>query len=161
MAEVEHMRELPRLLDRDDPPPLARLRWYWRYVHRWRKCLFHLWRREIPSKLDDTAIAPAVDDLIALALLLDYFRRSGFTGLPTILAGSKRYAKWASRWADWRRSSVAQARESIEYCCCGALDKRPWESSSPNLGWTERSFDLNTGQCVPSCEGINCKDTER
>lgn len=84
MLEVEQRTTLPRLLDLDNPPSVTQRRRYWRYVHRWRRRLFHLWRKDIPGEADGLEIARGVDDLLAIVLLLDYFRRSGHADLPPI-----------------------------------------------------------------------------
>jgi hypothetical protein len=84
MLEVEQRTKLPRLLDLDRSPSIARRRRYWRYVHRWRKRLSYLWRQDVAGESDGVEIARGVDDLLAVALLLDYFRRAGHADLPTI-----------------------------------------------------------------------------
>jgi hypothetical protein len=84
MLEVERHAILPRLLDLEGTPPVTRRRRYWRYVHRLRKRLFYLWRQEVPDESDGLEVARGVDDLFAIALLLDYLRRSGRARLPQI-----------------------------------------------------------------------------
>lgn len=84
MLEVGQRAKLPRLLDLDGTPPVTRRRRYWRYVHRWRRRLFYLWRQSVPDESDGLEVARGVDDLLAIALLLDYFRRSGCADLPQI-----------------------------------------------------------------------------
>ena len=81
MLEVEQHTMLPRLLDLEGTPSVIQRRRYWRYVHRWRRRLFYLWRRSVPDELE---VARGVDDLLAIALLLNYFRRSGHADLPQI-----------------------------------------------------------------------------
>ena len=80
-AAPEH---LPRLLDLDDPPSLRRQRSYWKYLHRWRNYLFHVWRRDNAQELADPTIAEGVDDVIGVALLVEYLRRTGSSDLPTV-----------------------------------------------------------------------------
>jgi hypothetical protein len=84
MLEVEQHTMLPRLLDLESTPSVTRRRRYWRYVHRWRRRLFYLWRQEVSDESDGLEVARGVDDLLAIALLLDYFRRSGRADLPQI-----------------------------------------------------------------------------
>ena len=84
MLEVEQHTKLPRLLDLDDSPSVTRRRRYWRYVHRWRRRLSYLWRQDVPGESDGVEIARGVDDLLAIAPLLDYFRRSGHADLPPV-----------------------------------------------------------------------------
>lgn len=84
MARAEQTRELPRLLGLDDPPPLARLRWSWRYVHRWRRRLYHLWQSGASEELDNAGVARAVDELTAVFFLVEHLRREGCPGLPLI-----------------------------------------------------------------------------
>lgn len=84
MMELDQHEVLPRLLDLDPPPPLSRQRWYWRYVHRWRKRLFHVWQRDNCKCIDDAVIGQAVDEIIGVALLIEHFRRSGCVDLPTL-----------------------------------------------------------------------------
>ena len=84
MLEVEQYMKLPRLLDLDDSPSVTRRRRYWRYVHRWRRRLSYLWRQDVPGESDGAKIARGVDDLLAITLLLDYFRRSGHADFPSI-----------------------------------------------------------------------------
>jgi len=84
MPEVEQHEKLPRLLDLDVTPSVTRRRRYWRYVHRWRRRLFYLWRQSVPDESDGLEIARGVDDLLAIALLPDYLRRSGRADLPQI-----------------------------------------------------------------------------
>ena len=84
MLDIQQRSKLPRLLDMDDAPSVARRRRYWRYVHRWRRRLCYLWRQDASGESDGVEIARGVDDLPAIALLLDYFRRSGYADLPSI-----------------------------------------------------------------------------
>ncbi|MFC1596330.1 Eco57I restriction-modification methylase domain-containing protein [Planctomycetota bacterium] len=84
MLEVERQTKLPRLLDLEGTPSASQRRWYWRYVHRWRRRLFYLWRQDVPDESDGLEVARGVDDLLAIALLLDYSRRSGTADLPQI-----------------------------------------------------------------------------
>ncbi len=84
MLEIEQHTKLPRLLDLDDSPSVTRRRRYWRYVHRWRRRLSYLWRQDVPGESDGVEIARGVDDLLAITLLLDYFRRSGYADMPPI-----------------------------------------------------------------------------
>ena len=93
MLEVEQHMKLPRLLDLDDSPSVTRRRRYWRYVHRWRRRLSHLWRQDVPGESDSVEIARGVDDLLAITLLLDYFRRSGHADLPSISALHQRSSR--------------------------------------------------------------------
>ena len=84
MAGVAQSRKLPRLLDLDESPPLIRLRRYWRYIHRWRRRLYHLWRGQASGELDDAAVARAVDDLMAIFFLVEHLRRKGCHSAPAI-----------------------------------------------------------------------------
>ncbi len=84
MLEIAQHTKLPRLLDLDDSPSATRRRRYWRYVHRWRRRLSYLWRQDVPGESDWAEIARGVDDLLAIALLLDYFRRTGHADFPPI-----------------------------------------------------------------------------
>jgi len=84
LAEAKPVTELPRLLDLDNPPPPARVRWYWRYIQRWRRRLFHLWREQTRGQADGAAIARAVDDLLAVFFLMAHLRRRGQHGVPAI-----------------------------------------------------------------------------
>jgi len=84
MFEVAQHVELPRSLDLDGTPSAARRRRYWRYVHCWRRRLFHRWRQSAPDESDGLEVARGVDDLLAIAVLLDYLRRSGRADLPQI-----------------------------------------------------------------------------
>ena len=78
MSGIERLTKLPRLLNLDKSPSMARRRWYWRYVNRWRRRLFYLWRQEVAGESDRAEIARSVDDLMTVALLLDYVRRSSW-----------------------------------------------------------------------------------
>ena len=84
MLQVEQHTKLPHLLDLYDSPSVTRRRRYWRYVHRWRRRLSHLWRQECPGESDGAEIARGVDDLLAITLLLDYLRRSEHAELPSV-----------------------------------------------------------------------------
>ena len=84
MLEVEQHTRLPHLLDLEGTPSVTRRRRYWRYVHRWRRRLFYLWRQNVPDESDGLEVARGVDDLLAIALLLDYFRRSERADLPQV-----------------------------------------------------------------------------
>ena len=84
MLEIAQRSQLPRLLDLDDPPPVTRRRRYWRYMHRWRRRLFYLWRQDEPGESDGVKIARSVDDLLTVTLLMDYFRRTGHAEFPSI-----------------------------------------------------------------------------
>ncbi len=84
LLKIEQHTKLPRLLDLDDSPSATRRRRYWRYVHRWRRRLFYLWRQDVPGESDGAEIARGVDDLLAISLMLDYFRRSGRADMPPI-----------------------------------------------------------------------------
>ena len=84
MLEITQYSKLPRLLDLDDLPSATRRRQYWRYVHRWRRRLYYLWRQDVPKELNKAEIARGVDDLLAISLLLDYFRRMGRTNFSFI-----------------------------------------------------------------------------
>jgi len=85
MLEVERHTKLSRLLDLDGTPSVTRRRRYWRYVHRWRRRLYYLWRQSVPGESIGLEVEHSVDDLLAVALLQDYLRRSGRVDLPQIL----------------------------------------------------------------------------
>jgi hypothetical protein len=80
LAEARPVKELPRLLDLDSPPPPARARWCWRCIQHWRRRLFHLWCKQTREQADDAIIARAVDDLLAVFLMMEYLRRKGQHG---------------------------------------------------------------------------------
>ncbi len=84
VLENEQHRKLPHLLDLYDSPSVKRRKRYWRYVHRWRRRLYYLWRKDAPCEADGEKIARGVDDLLAITLLLDYLRRSGYAELPSV-----------------------------------------------------------------------------
>ena len=84
MPQFEQHTKLPHLLDLYDSPSVTRRRRYWRYVHRWRRRLSHLWRQECPGESDGAEIVRGVDDLLAITLLLDYLQRSGHAELPSV-----------------------------------------------------------------------------
>jgi len=84
MLQVERHTKLPYLLDLYDSPSVTRRRRYWRYVHRWRRRLYSLWRQDCPAESDRAEIARGVDDLLSITLLLDYLRRSGQAELPSV-----------------------------------------------------------------------------
>jgi hypothetical protein len=83
LDEVTQSPELPRLLDLANSLLPTRLRWYWRYIRRWRRRLFHLWCEQTVNP-NEAAIALAVDDLLALFFLMVYLRRMGQQGIPAI-----------------------------------------------------------------------------
>lgn len=80
----EEKKPLPRLLDLDTAPPRRRLRWFWRYLDRWRRRLFYLWQRDACAGASESNVAASVDDLISVALLVEYLRRSECRDLPSI-----------------------------------------------------------------------------
>jgi len=84
MLQLEQHTKLPHLLDLYDSPSVTRRRRYWRYVHRWRRRLSHLWRQDCPGESDGAEIARGVDDLVAITLLLDYLRRSEHAEFPSV-----------------------------------------------------------------------------
>ena len=95
MTSLRHTMELhehgclPRLVDLDPPPPLGRQRWFWRYLHRWRRRLFGVWQADAHKDVDDSALGQAVDDTIGVALLIEHLRRSGCEHLPTLADACK------------------------------------------------------------------------
>jgi hypothetical protein len=82
--ELHEHECLPRLLDLDPSPPLGRQRWFWRYLHRWRRRLFGMWRCDAHKGVDVSALGQAVDEIIGVALLVEHLRRSGYEHLPTL-----------------------------------------------------------------------------
>ena len=84
MLQAEQHTTLPHLLDLYDSPSVTQRRRYWRYMHRWRRRLYYLWQQECPGEPNRAKIARGVDDLLAITLLLNYFRRSGHAELPSI-----------------------------------------------------------------------------
>jgi len=79
MLDVEQHAKLPRLLDLDDTPSVNRRRRYWRYVHRWRRRLFYLWRPDVSNESDGLEVARGVDDLFRrVTLSLSFLSSSGF-----------------------------------------------------------------------------------
>jgi hypothetical protein len=75
---------LPRLLDLEPSPPLGRQRWFWRYLHRWRRRLFVAWQSDANTGVDVSALGQAVDEIIGVALLIEHLRRSGCEHLPML-----------------------------------------------------------------------------
>jgi hypothetical protein len=75
---------VPQLLDLAEPPSRRRLRWFWRYLDRWRRRLFYLWQRDASAGASESLVATSVDDLISVTLLIEYLRRSERTDLPSI-----------------------------------------------------------------------------
>jgi len=84
MPSLDCQSPLPRLLDLDNPPSVWRIRWYLRYLQRWRKELFRVWRQDVGAPVDGQVIGEGVDNLIGLGLLLEHIRRSESCELPLI-----------------------------------------------------------------------------
>jgi SAM-dependent methyltransferase len=53
-------------------------------MHRWRRRLFGVWQADTHKGVDDSALGQAVDDIVGVALLTEYLRRSGCEHLPTL-----------------------------------------------------------------------------
>ena len=60
------------------------MRWYGKYVNRWRRFMFQRWMYTSHGERSTTEIAAAVDQLIFTALLLDYAKRQKAMQIPNI-----------------------------------------------------------------------------
>ncbi len=80
---------LPWLLDLDLPPPINRQRWFWRYLHRWRRRLFSVWQVDACKGVNDSALGQAVDEIVGVALLIEHLRRLSRSPLPTLADACK------------------------------------------------------------------------
>lgn len=140
-ATAEH---LPRLLDLDDSPSPHRQRPWWKHLHRWRNHLFHVWRRDSAQELADSTIAEAVDDVIGMALLVEYLRRTGCFDLPTIseVGGNLAVptlanitAAYATRLQNRILAVVFEPKASTTVPLPMSILSKPWEKRLRDALW--------------------------
>lgn len=69
------MGDIPHLLDAYPIQSLSESRRFWRYIHRWRTYLFHLWCQHNYDGLQLSDLGHLVDHLLGTSLLIEYVKR--------------------------------------------------------------------------------------
>lgn len=111
--ELHNHECLPRLLDLDPPPSVGSQRWFWRYLHRWRRRLFNAWQSDVHTGVDVSALGHAVDEIIGVALLIEHLRRSGCEHLPTLAEPTEPLVLLASNLP---RKALTPGRRRVMAC---------------------------------------------